>query len=251
MAIQDNLEDAALLRSKEIDEIIGRPPHWLIQWGISIFFLVFLMVFLLSYFIEYPETVTAPFRIISNNPAIPISVNKNGIIVKLLIKEGSCIHKNDTLFYWRTNINSGQLAFLAPSAGRVDFISPLVNRQTVSEGTPLFYVIPASEYYATLYVNSSNIRKVNSFQQVRLDVSQCPAQEYGYINGDVNYVSNVNTAKGYYIKVLLPKGLKSDKNRVIPFRDDLSGVAVIIVNKHKLIDKFLYRWFKKDNKKTH
>lgn len=43
------------IRSEEVQEIIGRPPHWLVRWGIASFFIVLALIFLSASTIQYPE----------------------------------------------------------------------------------------------------------------------------------------------------------------------------------------------------
>lgn len=45
------------VRSAEVQEIIGRPPHWLVRGGIGAFLGVLLLVFAAASTIEYPEVV--------------------------------------------------------------------------------------------------------------------------------------------------------------------------------------------------
>lgn len=236
---QREYKDTSLLKSKEIDEIIGRPPHWLIQWGISVFFTILLLILLLSYFIKYPETVTAPFKLISNNPSVPVSIDESGSLIKLLIKDESMVHKTDILFYWKGINSTQQYAFRSPLNGRINFISPLFDGQRVENGQFLFYIAPPEgSYYAALYINSPAIQKIQAGQQVKLNLPDYTGTD-DYFNGIVNHVSTTKTSKGYYIRVVLPNGLKSNKNKILHFKDDVSGSADIIINKRRLLDKFL------------
>ena len=38
------------LKTREIDEIFGKTPSWLTQWGISIIFVAFLFILIGSFF---------------------------------------------------------------------------------------------------------------------------------------------------------------------------------------------------------
>lgn len=242
MTEQGEATDISLLKSKEIDEIIGRPPHWLIQWGISVFFIILILVLGLSYFIKYPEIITTPFNLITDGPSVPVSVNESGSLIKLFVKEGSVVHANDTLFYWVGRNGEKQNIFRSTSNGRINFISPLFNGCKIEKGQFLFYIIPVNPvYYATLYVSSSNIRRIKISQHVRLELQDYPGSEYGYLDGVIDYLSIVKTTKGYNIRAMLPKGLRSDKNRILLYKEGFSGTAEIMINKRRLIFKFIYK----------
>jgi hypothetical protein len=47
------------LRSESVQEILSRPPRWIIRWGISIIFLIVTGLVAGSYFFKYPEVIPA------------------------------------------------------------------------------------------------------------------------------------------------------------------------------------------------
>ena len=75
------------LRSNEIQDLIGRPPSWLVQHGSFIILLILTGILLFSYFIKYPDVVTTPVLITTNIPPTPIVVKTSGKLVKLLVKD--------------------------------------------------------------------------------------------------------------------------------------------------------------------
>jgi hypothetical protein len=240
MADEKEIRDESILRSEEIDEVIGRPPHWLVQWGITVFLVILLLVLTISYFIEYPETVSVPFTITADVPPSPVSVNQNGQLMSLAVSEAKVVHKNDTLFWWRENgAKAGQFV-LAPADGKIAFVGPLVNGQPLTKGATLFFIIPASKsYYATTWCGAADAEKLKPGQHVILDLSQFPRADYGFINGSIDYISPVSAAKGTYVKIVLSNGLKSDINKTIPFKDGLNGTAEVIISKKRLMYKLI------------
>jgi hypothetical protein len=239
MAKQTELYDESLLRSEEIDEVIGRPPHWLIQWGITMFFVILMLVLALSYFIDYPEIVTVPFTINTDAPPLPEIMKENSRLVSLQIKEGALVHKYDTLFYYQgSTINKS--AVLSPADGKIEFISPLNNGQLLTKGQTLFFVVPQSgRCFAAAYVNEANEHRINPGQHVILDLDQYPKQQYGDLNGVLSYVSEMGGAKGVYIKIALPAGTRSDIGKTIPLKSGLRGRAQVIINKRKLVYRLM------------
>ena len=47
------------LRSESVQEILNRPPRWIIRWGISIFFIIITVLVLGSYLFKYPDVISA------------------------------------------------------------------------------------------------------------------------------------------------------------------------------------------------
>lgn len=46
--------------SNEAQEILGKPPVWIVRWGSIIIFAIFLLTFIGCYFIKFPDIVKAP-----------------------------------------------------------------------------------------------------------------------------------------------------------------------------------------------
>jgi HlyD family secretion protein len=82
--------------------------------------------------------------------------------------------------------------------------------------------------------------KIKTGQKVMIKVESYPSEEFGYINGTVNYISDLpNRRDSFLIKVDLPKGLQTNYNRKIFFRNDLSAQAEIVTDSRKLFDRLM------------
>ena len=49
-------EELYATRSEEVQEILGKPPTFLMRWGIPMLFVIFVGTVLLAHFIRYPDT---------------------------------------------------------------------------------------------------------------------------------------------------------------------------------------------------
>ena len=58
--------------SGEVQEIMGNPPRWIIRWGISLIFTLFLIFLAGSYVFQYPDIITAPVVITTENPPVAV-----------------------------------------------------------------------------------------------------------------------------------------------------------------------------------
>jgi len=87
------------VRSEEVQEIIGRPPHWLIRWGIVAFFGVLGLVMLSAAVIKYPEVVEAPIRLTAINAPQSLESRIGGKIVNLAV-ENNIIVEEGTVLAW-------------------------------------------------------------------------------------------------------------------------------------------------------
>jgi len=53
------------IRSEEVQEILGRPPKWILRWGIMLLFSVILLLFVGSWFFKYPDIIASDITVTS------------------------------------------------------------------------------------------------------------------------------------------------------------------------------------------
>ena len=81
-----DIEDKEL-KSEEIQEILSRPPHALIRWGITVFFMVISFLFIGGCFFSYPDTVEAGITITTENPPAWIVARSTGKLKEVFLKD--------------------------------------------------------------------------------------------------------------------------------------------------------------------
>jgi HlyD family secretion protein len=85
------------LRSNEVQEILNRPPKWIIRWGITIIFFVIAVVIVGSWFFKYPDIIGAPITLTTENPPAPVLAKTNGKIQNLLVSDNQVVEKKQIL----------------------------------------------------------------------------------------------------------------------------------------------------------
>ncbi|KFF27659.1 HlyD family secretion protein [Chryseobacterium vrystaatense] len=99
--ILDNIE----LRSESVQDILTQPPHWMIRWGNSVILIILLLILVMSYIIKYPEFVSAPVMVTSQNPPEKIEARMSSKIEKIFIKDHQEVKKNDVLMVMQSTAN--------------------------------------------------------------------------------------------------------------------------------------------------
>lgn len=99
--ILDNIE----LRSENVQDILTKPPHWMVRWGNMVIFIILMMVLVMSWFIKYPEFIPAPIIVTSQNPPEKIEARISSRIEKILIKDHQNVKKNDILMILQSTSN--------------------------------------------------------------------------------------------------------------------------------------------------
>jgi len=87
------------LHSEDLQEIIAKPPSWLLQRGISFILLTILMILAISVFIKYPEMVNATLKINTTNAPKVMLSKINGNLIEILLQDGSWVKANQEIAY--------------------------------------------------------------------------------------------------------------------------------------------------------
>jgi len=106
MANKTYIED---LHTEDLEEIIAKPPTWLMKRGISFIFLTILIIIGLSVFIRYPEMVTVKMKFNTSNSPKALVSKINGTIVRILTKEGEWVNKGADIAYLESTADHKQV----------------------------------------------------------------------------------------------------------------------------------------------
>ncbi|WP_297641453.1 HlyD family efflux transporter periplasmic adaptor subunit [uncultured Bacteroides sp.] len=68
------------LRCEEVQDILTRPPHALVRWGITVFFIVLALFFVGGSFFKYPDVISAPVTVTTEHPPVWIVARNSGKI---------------------------------------------------------------------------------------------------------------------------------------------------------------------------
>lgn len=85
------------IRSEEVQEILTKPPAWIVRWGITLIFLFTLIILILSFMIRYPDFVSAQVVVTTKKPPEKVISRVTGQLEKIFIKNGDTIKANEPL----------------------------------------------------------------------------------------------------------------------------------------------------------
>lgn len=129
----------------------------------------------------------------------------------------------------------------SPIAGRIVFSGPLQENQFIQVNKIIGYVIPKNpRYYAQVILQQNSFGKVYLGQKVELRFDAYPFQEFGSVQGKINYISNIPSDSGFLGTVELPNGLVTNYNKKIQYRNGLKSQALIITRDQRLLQRFYY-----------
>lgn len=90
-------EDNLNLRSEEVQEILGKPPRWIVRVGISIIFVVVAELFVGSYFLKYPDILPAPITVTTENLPAGVMAMTTGKIDSIAVAEKQTVKEGELL----------------------------------------------------------------------------------------------------------------------------------------------------------
>lgn len=132
-----------------------------------------------------------------------------------------------------------QYVLVAPEDGKLLFVSSLQENEWINNGQGLFYIQPLqTKFYVEMMAGQTGIGKIKTGQKVMIKVEGYPSNEFGYLAATVNYISNIpSRTDSFLLKAELPKGLQTNYEKTIFFRNGLAAHAEIITDDRKLFDR--------------
>ncbi len=121
-----NENEQIQLRSDEVQEIMGHIPSRIIRYGIMVMFVVVALLFTGSFFFKYPDILTAPFEITTQNPPIPIIAKTNGHLTSFSVADSQQVIQNQVLAIIQNTANTEQLYYLHQQLKLVTAIDSIV-----------------------------------------------------------------------------------------------------------------------------
>lgn len=104
------------LHSEEVNDILSRPPKWIISWGVSLIFTIVVILVTGSVFFRYPEIITAPITVSSGNMPVRLKARINGKLVSLLVKDSANVVPNEPVAILETTASYEDFILLENSS---------------------------------------------------------------------------------------------------------------------------------------
>jgi HlyD family secretion protein len=101
------------LRAEEVQELLARPPRWLLRWGITVVFLILLGILAGAWAIHYPDLVSASFKLTASNTPKAVLTHTDGKIVRLFVRDGQTVPVGAPLAYLESTARHEEVLQLA------------------------------------------------------------------------------------------------------------------------------------------
>ncbi|MDX1910076.1 MAG: HlyD family efflux transporter periplasmic adaptor subunit [Saprospiraceae bacterium] len=98
--------DFVELRSEEVQEILGTPPNWLVQWGTTAVLIGFGLLLGVAWFVRYPDVVVSDkLSITTADPPVEVVARSDGRVALLLVQDTSIVTERQALAVLQNTAN--------------------------------------------------------------------------------------------------------------------------------------------------
>lgn len=131
-------KDIILIRSQEVQELIGHIPGGFMRYGIGLILVLLIAALLACSFIPYRDTQSFPLRVLPNVPSQCIRSPFDGNIAHCYVEEGAVVSPGDTLISMNVD---GQLHYLKATArGKIKLCSFCAPNESIRKGQSLLEI---------------------------------------------------------------------------------------------------------------
>lgn len=112
------------IRSEEVQEIMGYIPHWIIRWGITVFFAVIFMFLLGSWFFKYPDVIMSSIVVTTETPPAPIVARTTGKIQRLFVTDNQTVSADQSIAILENASDYDHVMMLKKDLAALSSLSP-------------------------------------------------------------------------------------------------------------------------------
>ncbi len=169
-----------------VNEVLNRPPGWLLRWGTTLFFGVIGLILAVSWFVQYPDLVSAPLRVLPAQLPKSITARTEGRLEKLWVKDGETVKSGNILAYLESTADHNDVLKLE----RV--IDEVIEKKDDIEAVyqteiPLYFNLgdlqKSYQAFQEAYTRSKSALRSGTFTRKK-----------GAISGEINSLKNLRTS---------------------------------------------------------
>lgn len=217
-------------QSHEMEEIIGRVPHWITRWGITILFIVSAIGIFVSNTIQFPDSVTAEVIIQAKEQPGKVSLKRDDASQEFifLVKDEDWVKPGDTLFIHKNDSKNINKAIITPMSGKV-FISKGIDESNTQDY--VVWVVPeTTDFEVKLYYPVKGSGKIQIGQEVTINVDNYPTADFGFLTGKITKILPVPVDGKIQSYVTLDHAkLKTNIGEELPIKYLMVGKAEILL----------------------
>lgn len=212
----DPMGDNDLDTSVLTKEIIGTTPTWIIQWGITLIFLVFTGLGLALTLIKYPVSRHLDALITYETQPLALTVPENSMLTAVYVKDTGSVTKDQAVMAFE-NESAQQYLIKAPTTGRLYLTDRWQANAFVHIGQTLGFIFPATDNrILRLKMNAADIVHLQKGQTVVIGVDR-PSGIDRPLPGFIDFIGPAFPDQGYYAVNIKFRGSEQAYLSSLPF----------------------------------
>ena len=172
------------IHSEDLQEIISKPPSWLLKRGITFIVLTIFMLFGLTFFIRYPEVVPVSMKFNTSSAPKVLTGKVTGNLVKILVKDGTAVDKNTDIAYLESVADHHQVLHLLDKMKQV--------RSSTIELAELTDIVTPTELELGEVQNSYQNFYLAYLNYVAINKEGIYQKRKNFIQNEVKYINEQN-----------------------------------------------------------
>lgn len=230
--------------TEEIQEIITKVPSWILRWGIVLFFSILIIFVGIAQLIKYPEILAADLEIKSSKMSRAVMNVDAGVITKVFIDKGAEVQRGQLLACVSPcNKPNETDSLIAPQDGRISFAAIMQRGAPLSVNQQVFSISPdTKQFFGVVKIPSKNINKIRQGQEVLIEFSNYPSQEYGLQKGKIEYIADEPINGQFFIVKVKFYTLQSEKQ--LELKEWMTGNAKILIEDVSIFQRITNNIFK-------
>jgi HlyD family secretion protein len=141
--------DKIEIRSEEVQEILGYVPHWVIKSGIGVIFAIILLLFAGSWYFKYPDIISSPISVSTENAPAPLLARMSGKISMLFVSDKQTVTKGQVLAMIENTANYDHVLELSQKLDSLQYFFLDFDSKPVDSFNPLYQLGPVQSSYAS------------------------------------------------------------------------------------------------------
>jgi multidrug resistance efflux pump len=225
------------LHTEQVQDIIGTPPRWLYQWGITLVLAVVLLCLFISSVINYPEAVKTQIEMLSASSADGISFKDSARLIKILAPNDTTVKKGESLAIIENAI--GKITIKAPKSGKLTYAGIVHEGELLAPGQNIFFIsLGYSDFYGEMIIPQNEAYKVKPGQTVFVKLRNSPDEKRSLLKGIIRYISSDQPKNEQYLAEVDFDNLNNKTEYLLLRNGTVADAEVITANAtlfHRLI----------------
>lgn len=173
------------LRSEEVQDILTRPPHAIVRWGIGVFFVVICIFFCGGCFFKYPDILNASITITTENPPIWMIARSTGKLKEIYMQDNDSVKAEQIIAVLENPASTLDVFKLKERLLQFDFNDSCVTNAQFSDDLMLGNIQSTYNSFLRSLTDYRNFLSLNLYQQ-KIDATERELTEYR------NYIAHLH-----------------------------------------------------------